>query len=177
MSRSSAREDAPGSEGGPGLLEGDHKTANLVFRRFLRHPIDDVWAALTDPKQLEVWFMVKVTRGPGPGAALEMEHPNGIHATGRVLEWQPPRTYEYEWNLPPSPQRPDGESSVVRWELAPAEGGTVLVLSHRRLTRPMAGVFLRGLPVFLDRLSARLDGTPLPDPPWVPRPSGSTRAP
>jgi uncharacterized protein YndB with AHSA1/START domain len=157
----------PGSAGGPGLLEVEQEKARIVFRRFLRHPIQDVWSAVTDPKQVEVWFMVKLTREDAPGGRLEMEHPNAVHATGRVLEWRPPRVYEYEWNLPRGPNQPEGEASIVRWELSPSEGGTLLTLTHRKLSRPTAEIFVRGLMAFLDRLSAQMDGTALPDPPWI----------
>jgi uncharacterized protein YndB with AHSA1/START domain len=156
-----------GSVGGPGLLQSDGQTATILFRRLLRHPIQDVWEAITDPDQLESWFMVKLTRDDPPGGRVVMEHPNKVRATGRVLEWRPPRTYEYEWSLPAGPSQPDGEESIVRWELTPVEGGTLLVLTHRKLTRPTAAVFSRGLGVFLDRLSAHLDGRPLPGPPWL----------
>jgi uncharacterized protein YndB with AHSA1/START domain len=167
MSEAPPQVNTPGSVGGPGLLQVDQGKASITFRRVLRHPIQDVWAALTDPKQVELWFMVKVRRENERGGALEMEHPNGIRATGRVLEWIPPRVYEYEWNLPPAPNNPDGEASLVRWELSPSEGGTLLVMTHRRLSRPTAEIFVRGFKVLLDRLSAQLDGAPLPDPPWV----------
>lgn len=167
MSATSSPSHAPGSEQGPGLLVFDQDQATITFRRLLRHPIHDVWAAVTDPKQVEVWFMAKVRREDVPGGELEMDHPNGIHATGRVLEWSPPRTYEYEWNVPSGPNLPDGEASIVRWELSPATGGTLVTLTHRKLSRPTAQVFSRGLKVFFDRLSALLDRAPLPAPPWV----------
>ena len=96
-----------------------------------------------------------------------MDDPIGVHASGRVLEWSPPRTYEYEWNLPPGPAHPNGEATTVRWELRPSEGGTLLVVTHRRLSRPTAEIFVKGFKTFLDRLSAHLDGLPMPDPPWV----------
>jgi hypothetical protein len=35
-------------------------------------------------------------------------------------------------------------------------------------------VFVRGLSVLLDRLSAHLDGTPMPEPPWA-RPVPASR--
>jgi uncharacterized protein YndB with AHSA1/START domain len=159
--------DAPGSVGGPGLLRVDRSKASIVFRRQLRHPIQEVWAALTDPTQVAAWFMAKVHREDAPGGRIEMDFENGVRATGRVLEWRPPRVYEYEWNLAPEPTHPQGEASIVRWELTPSEGGTLLVLTHQKLTRPTAETFVRGLGVFLDRLSAQLDGAPLPVPPWA----------
>ncbi len=154
----------------------DRGKASVVFRRLLRHPIQDVWAAITEPRKVEIWFMTKVTGRFSPGGRLDMEHPNGVHATGRVLEWHPPRTYEYEWDLPPGPNHPEAEASIVRWELTPTGEGTLLVLTHRKLGRPTAEVFVRGLAVFLDRLSAHLDGVPLPHPPWVPREASSKPA-
>ncbi|MGA9839898.1 MAG: SRPBCC domain-containing protein [Thermoplasmata archaeon] len=173
MSGASPAGTDPGSVGGPGLLETGDRTASILFRRFLRHPIEDVWGAITEPAQVEIWFMARLTRVDAPGGPLEMEHPNGVRARGRVLEWHPPRTYEYEWNLPPGPSQPLGETSIVRWDLAPTEGGTLVVLTHRLLTPPTAAVFSRGLSVFLDRLSAHLDGTPLPDPPWLAQSRGT----
>jgi uncharacterized protein YndB with AHSA1/START domain len=167
MTDPSAQSGGAGTVDGPGILQDEGESASILFRRFLRHPIYDVWTAVTDPKQIEVWGMVRVTREDSPGGRLEMDYANGIHATGRVLEWTPPRTYEYEWNVPPGPNLPDGEASIVRWELSSAEGGTLLVLSHRKLTRQTAQVFARGLRVFVDRLAALLDRTPLPAPPWL----------
>ncbi len=162
-----------GSEGGPGLLREDNDRASVVFRRRIRHPIEDVWEAITDPRKLEIWFMTKVTGDISPGGRIEMEHGSGVRATGRVLECLRPRTYEYEWNLPPGPQNPVGESSIVRWELTAAGSETLLVLTHRKLTRPTAEVFARGISVLLDRMSAMLDGAPLPNPPWLPPPATS----
>lgn len=157
--------------GGPGELQVDQANASIVFRRRLAHPIQEVWAAVTEPGQLSEWFMTTVRREETRGGSLVMEHPNGVRASGRVLEWRPPRVYEYEWNVEPGPNLPNGEAAIVRWELAPCEEGTLLVLTHLKLTRPTAETFERGLRVFLDRLAAHLDGTPLPHPPWVARPA------
>ncbi len=178
MTRSSSRVRAPGTVGGPGQFLVERERATVAFRRLLHHPIEDVWAAITDPKQLEVWFMAHVS-SRSAGGLLEMRHISGVYATGRVLEWNPPRVYEYEWNIDPGPALPQGENSIVRWELASTNEGTLLVLTHRKLSRHTARVFARGLKVFLDRLSAHLDGTPLPEPSWLaqaPRPDPSSRS-
>lgn len=165
----------PGEPGGPGRIETGPEAATLIFRRRLSHPIEEVWSALTDPAQLRIWYLAEVTREDRPGGRLTMDHPNGLHATGRVVTWEPPRTYEYEWDLPDGPLRPGGERTIVRWELSPGAGGsTLLVLTHRRLSPPLARVFVRGLPVLLDRLSAQLAGAPLPEEFWAPRtPAGA----
>jgi uncharacterized protein YndB with AHSA1/START domain len=166
MSQAAARPGAPGTVGGPSLLQVDHESATVVLRRLLQHPIDDVWTAITDPTQFESWFMAKVTRDTSNGT-VEHQYPNGLHATGRVLEWNPPRVYEHEWNAEPRPDLPHGEHSIIRWELSPQAGGTLLVLTQRKLSRRTAEVFSRGLSTFLDRLAAHMDGAPMPEPPWL----------
>jgi uncharacterized protein YndB with AHSA1/START domain len=168
------RASAPGTVGGPGVLQLDAESASVAFRRVLPHRIEEVWAAITDPKELEKWFMVTVTRDPATGR-LEMEHATGVRATGRVLEWDPPRVYEYEWIVEPGPQLPRGENSIVRWELSAVREGTLLVLTHRKLTRRTAEVFAGGLRSLLDRLAAHLDGASLPEPPWAARTRGRDR--
>lgn len=173
MSETPTPRAGAGSVGGPGLLEADGEKSTLRFRRLLRHPIGDVWEAITDPAEVETWFMARVSREDAPGGRLEFEHLGGVRATGRVREWHPPRVYEYEWNVATAPNLPEGEASIVRWELTPVEGGTLLELTHRRLTRATARTFVRGLGDLLDRLSAHLDGRPLPFPPWL-SPTGAS---
>jgi uncharacterized protein YndB with AHSA1/START domain len=93
--------------------------------------------------------------------------PAQIHARGRILKWEPPHVYEYEWIAEPRKEMPNGESSVVRWELTPLDGETLLTLEHRRLTRGTGTGFAPGWHAFLDRLAAQVAGTPLPD--WMER--------
>jgi uncharacterized protein YndB with AHSA1/START domain len=144
-------------------VEGDRAT--IVLRRFLRHPPSVVWDALTDPDQVREWFMTAARHEGRAGGTVDLvTGPTHVHATGRILAWDPPRLYEYEWNVAPEEDHQfGGERSVVRWELTPAEGGTLLVVSHRDLTKGTAKVFNLGMQVFLERLEAQLDGRPLPD--------------
>ena len=81
--------ELPGSVDGPGLLHEDDERAIVTFQRLLHHPIEEVWAAITDPEELETWSLVKVSREPSHGR-LEMRYTNGLRAGGRVLEWNPP---------------------------------------------------------------------------------------
>jgi hypothetical protein len=75
----------------------------------------------------------------------------------------PPHRYECEWNVVPRSSFPEGEKSVVRWELCPSQGGTLLTVTHSRVTTRTAEVFRVGLEAFLDRLEAQLEDRPLPD--------------
>jgi uncharacterized protein YndB with AHSA1/START domain len=155
---------APLVPGAAGELRIEGELATLVFRRLLRHPPRLVWEAITEPDQIRVWFMTEAKIEPRKGGRVELvTGPARVSATGRILEWDPPRVYEYEWNIGPSAFTPKGEASVVRWELTPTGEGTLLVLTHRRLTRATATVFSRGVRAFLNRLAAQLDGVLLPD--------------
>src|SRR5207245_7787310 len=58
---------------------------------------------------------------------------------------------------------PKGEKSIVRWELTPDGEGTILRITHKRLTRPTAIGFTSGIHAFLDRLEDELDDVPLVD--------------
>lgn len=166
MSAPPPAEGAPGAVGGPGRVDVEGEHASITLRRLLRHPIEEVWAAITDPKEVAQWSLARVAREAATGR-LEMWHVNDLHAVGRVLAWEPPRVYEYEWKADPAPALPAGEDSVVRYELSPVPEGTLLVLTHRKLTRRTAEVYARGLPSLLDRLAAQLEGAPLPWPPWL----------
>jgi uncharacterized protein YndB with AHSA1/START domain len=50
-------------------VEGD--SATLTFKRRLKHPIEVVWSAITDPKQRADWFGPTVIDGR-PRGTIEM---------------------------------------------------------------------------------------------------------
>lgn len=152
------------SPAGTVLIDGE--TATLLFERFLPHPIEAVWDALTQPEQLATWFMTKATIDGRLGGQVSMvSGPAQFAWTGSILAWEPPHVYAYEWNLDPRPEMPNGEASIVRWELRATEGGTTLTLTHKRLTKGTALGFAPGTHAFLDRLAAQLAGETLPN--WM----------
>jgi uncharacterized protein YndB with AHSA1/START domain len=132
------------------IIEGDYAT--LKYERTLAHPREVVWKAITDPKELEMWFNNKaVIDGRNGGTIDFVTGPAGFHTTGRILVWDPPRMFEHEWHTAPHPQLPNGDSS------------TILTLTFSRLTKPTALRFASGMHTFLDRLAAQLDHRALPD--------------
>lgn len=148
------------------VLDGDHAT--LHFARTYPHPPEAVWAALTEPAQLAQWYMTEAVIDGREGGSVKMTSgPTRFEWTGRILTWQLHRVLEYEWNLDPHPHVPQGEQSVVRYELAPVDGGTRLTLTHRHLTKGTALGFAPGTHAFMDRLGAQLDGASLPS--WMHR--------
>jgi uncharacterized protein YndB with AHSA1/START domain len=159
-SPSSGWRDAPA---GTVAFDGNH--ASLAYERRLPYSPERIWAALTRPEELTAWFAHKVEIEPGAGGRVAMvSGPSAFASSGAILTWDPPRVFEYEWHAAPRAELPQGEpESVVRWELTPTDGGTLLRFSQRRLTRGTAIGFAPGMHAFLDQLSAWLDGEALPD--------------
>jgi uncharacterized protein YndB with AHSA1/START domain len=143
------------------LIEGE--TGTLLFERWLRHPPERVWRALTEPAEIRQWSIGEVKIDGRLGGSYEaVTGPAQFAWTGRILVWEPHSTLEYESNTPPHEHLPQGERTIVRYELEARDGGTLLRLRHSRLTRSTALGFAPGTHAILDRLSAHLDGTPLP---------------
>ncbi|HEX3316781.1 MAG TPA: SRPBCC family protein [Solirubrobacteraceae bacterium] len=103
-------------------LHTDQGRATLRFERELRHGQDRVWRAITDPTELKAWFPSAVVYEPRVGAPMTFDF-GGKHGIapmpGEVLEWDPPRAFAFMW----------GEDTL-RFELAPAGEGTLLVFTH-----------------------------------------------
>jgi uncharacterized protein YndB with AHSA1/START domain len=137
------------------------EVAVIAFERRFSHPVDAVWAALADSEKRAAWLgpgtlepreggQVQIRTGPTDAA----ERRGTI--SGRVLAWDPPRVLEHEW------VQPGLDLSVVRYELEPDAGGTILRLTHRRSVTPAAIGGRAGWHAYLDRLAAHLDGLPVP---------------
>lgn len=141
-------------------------SATLTFERHLRHTAEHVWQALTTPEGLREWLQCTSAHIAGyVGGPIELvSGAAGYHSTGKILEWDPPRVFAYEWRVAPVPEMPLGENAIFRFELtALADAQTLLAVRYTRLTAPTARGFLPGLHAFLDRLEAQLAAEPLPD--------------
>jgi uncharacterized protein YndB with AHSA1/START domain len=156
--------------------EGKHV---LRFERRLDHPVERVWAAITEPEQLAGWFGdSEVDLTEGGRLAVRFKHrvskedeekydvirpeefetsedeTDGFDATVTALD--PPRLLEYEAE----------RFGVLRWELRSEGGGCLLTFSNI-LTLPddaMAPQVLAGWHSFLDQLEDALAGEPMTDP-------------
>lgn len=159
--------DVNKNQNGTIIIKGGYAT--LQYKRHLPHAPTVVWKAITDPKELAVWFNTKATIDARPGGKIDfISAPAGFHTTGRILTWDPPHVFEHEWHIEPHPQLPHGEfDSVIRWELVEDAGFTLLTVTHRCLTKETALGFAPGMHAFLDRLVAHLDQKVLPN--WMER--------
>ena len=99
------------------LEAAGHGRWNLRFTRRLPHPVETVWRALTEPEHLGAWFPQSI-KGDllTSGAPLRFESEYGDF-DGEVLAVSPPGLLEFLWG-----------TDTVRFELAPADGGSVLTL-------------------------------------------------
>ncbi len=134
----------------------------LRFERHLLHPVEKVWAALTDPAQLAQWLAPgEIELALGGRVSLAFTDGNGV-IDGRVTAIAPPRLLEFTWT------DQDNDFGFVRWELIADDGNTHLVLtqtvpeSAREFGLPM----LAGWHSLLDRLAALLDDQPFARDHW-----------
>jgi uncharacterized protein YndB with AHSA1/START domain len=132
----------------------------LRFERRLSHPVEVVWEAITQPGELEQWFPSRVEVDElRPGAEMTFRFENmpldaPSTMTGRVIEFDPPRLFEFTWG-------PPGHEDHLRFELEPVAGSedacllrlTVLLEARDKAARDAAGWHL-----CLDRLGRQLAG-------------------
>lgn len=142
----------------PGPLADVHTeqgegTWTLVLTRELRHAPAMVWAALTEPGQLEAWAPFTTDRDLGsPGDAtltmVDGEVREDMPAT--VVRAEVPRLLEYTWG-------PD----LLRWELEPTAAGTRLTLRHQTADPDMVPKLAAGWHLCLVVAERLLDGNPI----------------
>jgi uncharacterized protein YndB with AHSA1/START domain len=125
----------------------------LRFQRFLPHPPEKVWRAVTDTEHLAKWFPAEMSMTLAVGEEIAFGafgDANG--GDGVITEVEEPRVFAFTWN---------GEA--LRIELAPAGDGCELVFTHAfgidKRTR--AGSFAAGWNACLDAMASVVDGTPV----------------
>jgi uncharacterized protein YndB with AHSA1/START domain len=144
-----------------GVIERTGASANIVFERRLAHPLEAVWAALTDPKHRAAWIG-QTTLEPRVGGAIEMTPegppvpPELSRMTGKIHVWDAPRVLEHAWH-----QATVGDT-VVRYELRTDGPETVLRMTHSGFKPQHASGYLPGEHAYLDRLEAHLSGAEPP---------------
>jgi uncharacterized protein YndB with AHSA1/START domain len=115
----------------------------LRFERHLDHDADRVWRAISDPGELEQWFLAAPRWELEPGAEFTVEGHMG--GNGRITELDPPRLLAWEW---------DGE--LFRFELADTPDGCLLVFTHVFDERVLGTQHAPGWEAYLARLDAHL---------------------
>lgn len=94
----------------------------LVFVHEFRHSPERVWAALTDPAELDRWSPFTASRnldGAGNATLTHIDGDTREDLAAEVLRAERPRLLEYTWG-----------DDLLRWELAATSSGTRLTLRH-----------------------------------------------
>jgi uncharacterized protein YndB with AHSA1/START domain len=134
-----------------GRLSTEGERHRLSFTRFLPHPPEKVWRAITEPQHLSAWFPARVDGDRQSGAPLRFvfEHGEGPPSDGVVEVFDPPRVFAFTWG-----------PETLRFELEAADGGTVLTFVNGFDELGKAARDAAGWHVCLERLAADLSGQP-----------------
>ena len=115
-----------------------------------KHPIEDVWTALTDPHALAEWLMPTTFFEPKAGARFRFQFdPERLNPTGivdcEVIESEPPRrlVWSFQNRSPEGARQPP--PMRIEWILTPVEGGTRLELVQSYEDQPWAIIFAMGV--------------------------------
>ena len=102
-------------------------TRSIVVERYLSHPVQKIWRALTDGDLMGEWLMPGDFRAfVGHRFTLRTDpvaHWNGV-TEGEVLEVRPCERLVYRWHTAGAAQ--DGLSTTVTWTLHPMDQGVLL---------------------------------------------------
>ena len=78
----------------------DDGTYVLRYERRLRHPIEKVWTALTDPDRMEEWWARAAVLELAEGGRARIEWLNSdAVAEGRITRLEPPSTIEFDTDI------------------------------------------------------------------------------
>lgn len=134
----------------------DDGRIRVRFERKLRHSVERVWAALTDPNELAMWFP-EITLEPRPGGRFEIEFGSrdgsdcegAAIVSGDIAHFEPFRLLQ---------------CGTMRWELEATDDGCTLRFSDivavesGRSARDTAKSVLGGWHWYLDALEEALAG-------------------
>jgi uncharacterized protein YndB with AHSA1/START domain len=133
-------------------------------------PPATVYAYLTAGAQWASWQGTDATLDPRPGGIFRIRMGTGDTARGEFVELVPDRKVTFTWGWIDRPEIPPG-STLVEIELEPADHGTLVHLTHRRLPADEADRHAAGWRHYLPRLAQVAEGhAPGPD-------SGATATP
>jgi uncharacterized protein YndB with AHSA1/START domain len=125
----------------------------LIFIRDLKHPPPRVWQALTDPAELDQWAPFTADSDlatPGETTLTMVDGDTRMPLAAVVRVSRSPELLEYNWG-----------DDVLRWELAPIDGGTRLTLRHTLAKPDMDAMVAAGWHLCLAVLDRLLDGDPV----------------
>ncbi|SNS85695.1 Uncharacterized conserved protein YndB, AHSA1/START domain [Geodermatophilus pulveris] len=141
------------------VTTGDDGRQRLEFRRSWPDPVEDVWAALTEPDRLARWMgTYDGERRPGGTGTFTMIHEQSQPAGEpmRIVACDPPRRLVVEWV----------QEDVATWrvdlDLSSEDGATVLRFVQSFPADADVTDYAAGWHWYLDKLDAEVGGRPAP---------------
>lgn len=114
---------------------------DALVRTVIDAPVEEVFASLLDPAQVDKWAGGRAVVEPQVGGRYDF---GWDHGPERILELDPDKVLAYSWRYPRSPD------TTVRWALRGSRGSTYLTLVHSGFDNDrLAEQFRRNWPGFL----------------------------
>jgi uncharacterized protein YndB with AHSA1/START domain len=107
-----------------GTIRQTEDTVTFHYERTLRHPIAQVWQAISDPKEAEAWFGGRLEIELKVGGQYVSYHGDGFRVVDRIVRLEPPTLLEHTFWVQVNP------SALVTWDLRSVDEGCVLMLTH-----------------------------------------------
>lgn len=123
----------------------------VSFERYLKHPVEKVWSAITSPEQIAKWLTVQSEMELVVDGQLAFRWESGDLVTGKFTKIAPPYELEYTW------LEQSSGYSMVCWKLKDDGEGCLLHLTHTFYETAAVPNFLAGWHVHLDVLGLVLD--------------------
>lgn len=105
--------------------------STMRYVRVYPHPIELVWQALTDPKEVAGWFLpARSERRVGGSFAFGSAAP---YIQGLIERMEPPRLVQYGYASAPWTSGAPTSGAFMRFELESVAGGTRMTFTHHLL--------------------------------------------
>ncbi|MCC3376277.1 SRPBCC family protein [Cohnella sp. REN36] len=131
------------------VISRDERGYTVRYERHLKHPVEKVWAMLTENDKLAKWFSELSVDDLRVGSAIKFDMGNGSYEELEILAMREREVLSYRW----------GGEDTVRFELYPEPEGTRLVLIEKvKQLTDHTPKDLAGWHVCLDVVETLLDG-------------------
>jgi uncharacterized protein YndB with AHSA1/START domain len=149
MNRKYANSSCPDGE-----IEKRQGGYTIRFERYLPHPVEKVWGAITEPENLALW-LANVDMDLRLGGAVEIRFTNSVYVvTGEITELIPGTVLEFTWNSR------DIEASLLRWELSSENKDQCLLQLRHTIAGDINPSLCSGWHVHLGLLADMLEELP-----------------
>jgi len=105
---------------------------NTVYVTYIASTPEKVWQALTDPAFTKQYFGgLAVDVEPRAGGAFFLRYPDGgVHMSGRVTEWSPPRRFSCTWTVEGMADFRELPECLVTYEIEQTGGAVKLTMTE-----------------------------------------------